>query len=173
MHNFTELVDRCTAFSLGALNEAQQKTIDALQDSALTTLVKALQMVQLQKVITAVGMFSIFEAMLQDGLNCDDGFREATNILDQQGDVPLKECFGDLLLATNVLKHGRGRSYEALVSKASLLPFRIKLPGEELFYEGDVSEVSTLIQVDDAFVVHCAKVIHEVSAAMRNAGYPF
>ena len=130
-------------------------------------------MVQLQKVITAVGMFSIFEAMLQDGLNCDDGFREATNILDQQGDVPLKECFGDLLLATNVLKHGRGRSYEALVAKAPLLRFRIKLPGEELFYEGDVSEVSTLIQVDDAFVVHCAKVIHEVSAAMRNAGHPF
>jgi hypothetical protein len=130
-------------------------------------------MVQLQKVITAVGMFSIFEAMLQDGLNCDNGFREATKILDQQGDVPLKECFDDLQLATNVLKHGRGRSYEALLAKATVLPFRIKLPGEEFFYEGDVSEVSTLIEVDDAFVSHCARVIHEVSAAMRRAGHFF
>ena len=172
MHNFTELVDRCLAFTLGALSEAQQRTIDALNDRAETTLVKTLQMVQLQKVITAVGMLSIFEAMLQDGLNCGDGFHEAMNILDVQGDAGLKERFGDLQLATNVLKHGRGRSYEALVAKARALPFRVKLPGEDFFYEGEVSEVSTLIEVDDAFVVHCAEVIREVSAAMRRTGRP-
>jgi hypothetical protein len=34
-------------------------------------------MLQLQKAISAVGMFSLFEAMLQDGLECSDGFREA------------------------------------------------------------------------------------------------
>jgi hypothetical protein len=170
MHTFTDLVDRCTAFTLEALREANERTIDALQTSAATTLVKALQMIQLQKAILAVGMFSLFEAILQDGLSCSDGFREATDILDREGEVVLKERFNDLQLAINVLKHGRGRSYDALVAKAGgALRFRVKLPGEASFCEGDVSEVSTLIEVDDTFVLSCAEVIREVSEAIRRA----
>jgi hypothetical protein len=169
MHTFTDLVDRCTAFTLDALREANERTIDALQTSAATTLVKALQMIQLQKAILAVGMFSLFEAKLQDGLSCSDGFREATDILDREGEAVLKEHFNDLQLAINVLKHGRGRSYDALVAKAGVLRFRVKLPGEAFFCEGDVSEVSTLIEVDDTFVLSCAEVIREVSEAIRRA----
>jgi hypothetical protein len=173
MHNFTNLVDRCAAFTLGALGAAQEKTIDALNDSGATTFVKALQMVQLQKAISAVGMFSIFEAMLQDELGCDDGFSEAMSVLNHQGDGNLRERFHDLQLAINVLKHGRGRSYDTLIAKAPALSFRVKLPGEELFCEGDVAEVATLVEVDDTFVLQCAEVIQEVSVAMRKAGRPF
>jgi hypothetical protein len=169
MHTFTELIDRCTAFTLETLREANERTIDALQTSAATTLVKALQMIQLQKAILAVGMFSLFEASLQDGLSCRDGFREANNILDSEGEAVLKERFNDLQLAINVLKHGRGRSYDALVAKAGTLNFRVKLPGEVFFSEGDVSEVSALIEVDDTFVFNCAAVISEVSEAIRKA----
>lgn len=68
-----------------------------------------------------------------------------------------------------MLKHGRGRSYDALVAKAGALRFRVKLPGEAFFCEGDVSEVSTLIEVDDTFVLSCAEVIREVSVAIRRA----
>jgi hypothetical protein len=169
MHTFSDLVDRCTAFTLEALRVANERTIDALQRSAATPLVKALQMVQLQKTILAVGMFSLFEAILQDGLSCSDGFREATDILDREGEAVLKERFSDLLLAINVLKHGRGRSYDALVAKSEALHFRVKLPGEAFFCEGDVTEVSTLIEVDDIFVLSCAEVIREVSEAIRRA----
>jgi hypothetical protein len=169
MHSFTDLIDRCTAFTLEALEEVNKRTINALQTSAATTLVKVLQMVQLQKAILAVGMFSLFEATLQDGLSCSDGFREANNVLEREGEVALKDRFGDLLLAINVLKHGRGRSYDALVAKAGNLRFRVKLPGEGFFCEGDVSEVSTLIEVDDTFVLSCAEVIREVSEAIRRA----
>lgn len=126
-------------------------------------------MVQLQKAIQAVGMFSMFEAILQDGLNCSDGFRGAGQILANNGKVDLKARFEDLQMAVNVLKHGQGRSYNALVEKAERLPFRIKQPGETFFSEGDVSEVSTLIEVDDAFVLGCAEVIREVSEAIRAA----
>jgi len=91
--------------------------------------VKALQMVRLQKAISAVGIFSLFEAMLQDGLACSDGFREAGEILERDGAMELKERFVDVQLAINVLKHGRGRSYDALVAKADRLPFRSKDPG--------------------------------------------
>jgi len=169
MHSFAELVDYCTAFTLNALTQANERVIEALQTSAATPLVKALQMVQFQKAISAVGMFSIFEAMLQDGLEGKDGFREAHNILDDAGETALKERFVDLQLAINALKHGRGRSYDAVVEKADRLPFRVKQPGEAFFFEGDVSEVATLIEVDDAFVLSCAEVIRQVSEIVQKA----
>jgi hypothetical protein len=167
MHTFTELVDRCTGFTLDALGRAERKLIEDLQTSAATHLVKSLQMVQLQKAISAVGMFSMFEAVLQDGLGCKDGFREAKEILDREREISLKDRFSDLQLAVNVLKHGRGRSYDELVAKAAGLPFRIKQPEERFFDEGDVSEVATLIEVDDAFVWSCVQVIQDVSAIIK------
>ena len=154
-----------------ALSEAQARIVEALQESGATTLVKSLQMVQLQKVISSVGMFSIFEAMLKDGLKCVDGFRGAAEILMQQGELDLKGRFEELQLAINVLKHGRGRSYDALVSKAATLPFRVKLPHEDFCFEGDVGEISTLVEVDDAFLIRCADVIQEVSVAMGKTGH--
>lgn len=169
MHQFNELVDRSTAFTLNALREVNERTVEALQHSGATSLVKTLQMIQIQKVAFAVGMFSIFEAALQDGLNCSDGFKEAMRILDDEGELVLKQLLNELCLAVNVLKHGRGRSYDALVAKASLLPFRVKLPGERFFCEGDVSEVSTLIEVDDSFVQSCADVIRKVSVEIKKA----
>lgn len=167
MHSFTELVDRCATFTLETLREANEKTIETLQSSGATSLVKTLQMIQLQKAILAVGMFSMFEASLQEGLGCRNGFGEAKRILDDEGGLDMKERFDDLLLAVNVLKHGRGRSYNALVAKAETLPFRIKLPDESFFFEGDVSEVSTLVEVDDAFVQFCGDVISDVSGVIR------
>jgi hypothetical protein len=169
MHSFADLVNRCTAFTVEALNEAEVRTVDAMQTSAGTPLVKALQMVQLQKAISAVGMFSLFEAMLQDGLNCHNGFREASNILEREGEKALQTRFSDFRLAVNVLKHGRGRSYEALAARAGSLTFIIKRPEEQFFCEGDVAEVATLIKVDDEFVLGCAEIIHQVSEVLKRA----
>lgn len=80
-------------------------------------------MIQLQKAILAVGMFSMFEAMLQNCLNCIDGFRDASAILLSQNQHVLNERFCDLQLAINVLKHGRGRSYDELVKKVNACIF--------------------------------------------------
>lgn len=167
MHNFDDLAYRCAIFTLESLCIANQKTVETLQTSAPTSLVKTLQVIELQKVILAVGMFSIFEASLQDRLKSSDGFHEAGVLLDQQGENDLKEQFSDLTAAINVLKHGRGRSYDALVAKAKILPFRVKMPDEAFFFEGDVSEVSTLIEVDDEFVHRCGNVIGRVSRVLR------
>ena len=167
MHRFTELIDRCTAFTLENLRETNERTAEALQTSGATPLIKTIQMIHLQKVILAVGMFSIFEANLQDGLGCANGFVGANKILDDEGELEIKERFNDLISAINVLKHGRGKSYATLVKKAKMLPFRIKLPDESFFFEGDVSEISTLIEVDDAFVQNCGEVISGVSEVIR------
>jgi hypothetical protein len=80
----------------------------------------------------------------------------------------LKDHFGILKLAVNVLKHGEGRSYKELLDKPAL-PFKLKKPGEAFFNEGDVAEVHTLIEVDDAFVIDCARTIREVSDVIQKA----
>ncbi|MBP6013141.1 MAG: hypothetical protein KBA31_13020 [Alphaproteobacteria bacterium] len=167
MHSFTGLADSCASFTLSALNEVNDKTIAALQTSGATALVRSLQMVQLQKAILAVGMFSLFDGILQGELGCADGFGGAAIVLEREGRVALQEEFSDYQKAINVLKHGRGRSYDALVAKANQLPFRVLLPTEAFFYEGDVGEIATLIEVDDKFVLRCGELIREVSEALK------
>ncbi|MCR4409826.1 MAG: hypothetical protein QHH43_04800 [Candidatus Saccharicenans sp.] len=173
MHSFIDLIDMCISFTLETLKAVNERTIKELETSASTIYVKTLQMINLQKVILVVGMFSLFEAILQDGLGCKNGFGEAKRILDNEGEPELKEQFDNFILAINVLKHGRGRSYYALVARAESLPFRIKLPGQFFFFEGDVSEVSTLIEVDDKFVHNCANVIKDVCHVISRARSDF
>jgi len=173
MHSFTKLIDICVAYTVGTLNEVNKKTIDALQNSAATVLVKTLQMIELQKVIFAVGMVSIFESELQTALECNNGFDKARKILDAEGEIDITERFDNLIMAINVLKHGRGRSYDALVLKADTLPFKVLQPNESFFEEGDVSEVSTFVKVDDEFIQYCSDVIFEVVTVIKRVNPVF
>lgn len=166
MHTFHELVYRSTSFTLTALEKANDEVIKQLEENASTLAIKNLQMLQLQKAILATGMFSMFDAILQDALGTKNGFDEAKRILLEKDEVELHSRFEFFILAINVLKHGRGRSYDSLVEKSPSLPFTIKLPGQNFFYEGDVSEISTLIMVDDKFVLACAELIEKVSSAV-------
>ena len=173
MHDFTEYIDRCINFTFKNLSKVNEKTIQELKTSGSTSLVITLHMIQLQKTIFAVGMFSIFEAYLQEGLNCTNGIDKAKKILYDQNELDINERFDNLILAINVLKHGRGRSYDTLVANAKSLPFRVKLPNESFFFEADVSEASTLVQVDDSFVQLCGDTIREVSEVIKRVNNEF
>ncbi len=162
MHSLEELIGYCTGFTINSLDEVNSKNIEELQTSASTILVKNLQMIQLQKAIFAVGIFSLFESMMQDSLSCENGFKEVKKILEEKGNNTLLERFNDYYLAINVLKHGRGKSYNELVERYESLPFNIKLEDESFFNEGDVSEINTLIEVDNNFVLECANLLVEV-----------
>lgn len=169
MHSFSELVNRCSVFTLTALKEVEYKTVEELETNAATPLVQTLQMVRLDKVIFAVGIFSVFEALLQDRLICNNGFTEAKSILNQAGETILLEHFSDVELAVNALKHGQGRSYNAIVAKrGGTLTAQVKQPSENFFSEGDVSEVSALIDVDDNFIEGCVEVIEKVSKVIQD-----
>lgn len=169
MHRFAELVERCVTFTTNNLTTANEKTVEALETSGSTSLVKTLQMIELQKAIFAVGMFSLFEANLQDSLACRNGFEEAEKRLIAAKEADLAERFNDFYLAINVLKHGKGPSYNKLVARAkSGLPFEIKMPDQAFFEEGDVSEISTLVLVDDTFIHHCAEIISAIYSVVRN-----
>lgn len=168
MHDFSELAHRCTAFTLASLKEMHEKTTGALQASGATSLVKTLQMIRLEKVILAVGMFSIFDAILQDRLDCNNGFAEAKTILKEGGETVLLEQFSNYELAINALKHGRGRSYDQLIEKNIIsIQATIKKPDENFFFEGDVSEISGLVDVNDEFIENCSLVIAQVTKAMQ------
>lgn len=80
------------------------------------------------------------------------------------GEHVLADEFTVLKHAINALKHGRGSSYVALTEiPADRLPFRIKREGDHFFYEGDVGQVATLVEVDSAFLLHCAETIKRVA----------
>src|ERR1700759_1174395 len=115
MHSFAELVNRSTNFALSTLKVAEDEVIEALQSSGATRHVKNLQMIQLHRAVVAVGMFSLFESVIQDRLQCRDGFAAARECLESSGEVDLGTRFGHFVCAINVLKHGRGRSYDALI----------------------------------------------------------
>lgn len=168
MHKFEDLIYRSTSFTLKILEETNSKIIEELETSASTIHVKNLQMIQLQKAISAIGMFSMFDAILQGKLSCENGFEEAKKVLKEKQNLELHNRFDKFICAINVLKHGKGRSYKNLLAIASSLPFRIKLPGENFFNEGDVSEIKTLIEVDDDFVLNCASLIECVSNAITD-----
>lgn len=97
--------------------------------------------------------FSIFEARLQEIFkDAKYAFDQAEKVLKEKDEFALYEKFHDLRQAINVLKHGDGKSYNILLQKEQQLPFRIKKRDESFFCEGDISEVTSLIKVDDEFV---------------------
>lgn len=163
MHQFTELAYRCTNFSLDAINEAYKKSEKNLYETEATTCVKSLQALNLQRMIHAVGLFSVFEAHLQRSLNCQNGFKEAEQLISQAGQHALKEEFHNYYLAINALKHGDGASYNKLVAKINDLDFEVDTPSTPAYEVGDLTAVSGLVKVDDAFIENCLSVIEKVS----------
>ncbi|EDY5786572.1 hypothetical protein LGP86_004352 [Salmonella enterica] len=163
MHSFCELIERSTSFTLYSLEQAESEVIEKLQTSSATVHIKQLQMLQLQRPIFAVGMFSIFEAHLQNGLSCQNGFKELRTILDAAGKHELKERFDNYYLAINALKHGDGASFRQLITKIHDLKFDVETPHTPVYEEGDVSAIRSLIKADDAFILGCAELIREIS----------
>ncbi|MCW2484725.1 hypothetical protein J5069_02325 [Candidatus Symbiopectobacterium sp. NZEC127] len=167
MHQFHEIALRCTHFSLMKINEAYEIIAADLSETGSTSSVKSLQALNLQKMIHAVGMFSIFEAHLQRRLNCGNGFKEAESILEQAGQQALKEDFHNCYLAINALKHGDGASYNNLVSNINTLTFVVETPTAPIFEVGDVTGIEGLIKVDDTFIKNCLELIKQVSECIE------
>src|SRR5690242_1952377 len=122
MHPYFDLVYRTAVFTINSLKEADERARehDRQVGPGTTLLIKKLQATRLQKAITAVGMFSMFESILQDTLGVPDGFLEARRCLKVHKETVLRTRFDLFLAAVNVLKHGRGRSYQTLLQTPQL-----------------------------------------------------
>ncbi len=170
MHSYDKLSQYCVSMAVYSWEKNTNNITEELQTSSRSTLINSLQAIQLSRTIMAVGLFSVFEVMLQRQLSCKDGFLETSKLLVSMGEIDVNKEFLTFQLAINVLKHGEGRSYTALLTQLESFPFKVKSPSEHFFFEGDLGEVKTLIEVTDNFVQACADVIHKVMSKLRDSG---
>lgn len=154
--------------TLDVLEERERELRVALETSGATNLVKGLQAIRLQRAVQAVGIFSIFEAMVQTRFGKEEGFQRVRRILDEENETECRRRFDQCYAAINALKHGYGRSYGLLLDDRHL-PFRVKRAEDGFFFEGDVSEANILVDADDAFVRTCIETIAEVSVIVERA----
>jgi hypothetical protein len=162
-----ELLTSCADFTLSHNSLVEQQVLKELETSSATRWVMSLRMLRLQRAILAIGMFSLFEALLQTKLTWAKPFDELDAYLRKQAKPELASAITDYKLAINVLKHGEGRSLTELLSRASGLDFNVRAAEDPFFEEGDVSEVDILVDVDDRFVRRCAQLIEDASAVIR------
>jgi hypothetical protein len=160
-----QLLTRCADFSLQHIHSVEEKVMKELETSGATRLVMALRVCRLQRAVTAIGMFSLFESLLKSGMSWDDPFSELGKYLRKHGENLLADKIDDYFRAVNALKHGSGSSHNKLLSNPNL-DFKVRV-GSDFFFEGDVSEVGVLVDVDDQFVERCAELITDVLAVIH------
>jgi hypothetical protein len=100
--------------------------------------------------------------MLQQAFGWQDAFAELEAYLQSHAEEDLANRFRDLRDGVNALKHGEGRSHGKLLEKKDALSFEVKEKGQAFFSEGDIAEVNTLINTDDAFLRDCLETIVEI-----------
>ncbi|TXD98341.1 hypothetical protein ES754_05295 [Psychrobacter frigidicola] len=162
MHKFSELIEMSTLLTINSMERSYELISKELETSGSTLWVKFLQTLTLQKTIYIIGVFSFSESTLQTLLICKNGFIQAEKELKEMGETELVSKFEIYRAAINVLKHGYGRSYDYLIKNKHNLSFKVKGENEGFFEEGDVSEIVTLIEVDDQFVLDCTETIKQV-----------
>jgi hypothetical protein len=168
MHSFTELIRSMVYSAINKLDQSDTYALDCLKTGAETTPIKILQQNNLHRAVLAVGIFSLFEARLQNELDCKDGFLGLTQILKKCNQQSLLKRFELFKSAINVLKHGRGPSYDELLRQKELIPFKVKR-SELFFNEGDIAEILMLIDVDDQFIVDCVDLVINLSKVINNS----
>jgi hypothetical protein len=81
----------------------------------------------------------------------------------------IRFCLGKAIIFRfpNGHKHLETRTrenYEALLARSANLPFKANSRHR---HSGDVSEIFTLIEVDDSLIMGCATVVEDVAAVVR------
>ena len=154
MQRFIQIIAESTETHIENFNRIEKLIDDELQNSGSTRLVINLQKMQWERTIFVIGMFSLFEAVIQNELKIEKGsaFKELKRRLEKDKNMELLVRFEEFYYAINVLKHGKGSSYTKLLEKQDSLPFEITPADSSFRSEGDVSEIETLIYVDDKFL---------------------
>ncbi|WP_413518797.1 hypothetical protein, partial [Psychrobacter glacincola] len=147
MQRFIQIVSESTETHIENFNRIEKLIYEELQESGSTRLVINLQKIQWERTIFVIGLFSLFEAVIQNELKIEKGsaFKELKIKLARDKNEELLVRFEDFYYAINVLKHGKGCSYTKLLDKQDRLPFEITPADSSFRNEGDVSEIETLI----------------------------
>lgn len=101
MHRFEDLVERGAHFMLQASDAYEIEVLIRLETGAATGDVKTLQMLQQQRAVLAVGMFSMLEAHLQRPGDGKYAFNAVAARLGDAGEHALADEFTVLKYAIN------------------------------------------------------------------------
>ncbi len=86
METDIQLLSRCADFTLSRTREAEDAVIAELETRAATSLVMALRVFRLQRAVLAVGMFSLFESLLQHGMGWREPFATLPSFLKEHAE---------------------------------------------------------------------------------------
>lgn len=162
-----ELVARAVRSFLRSIKEDQDRLYEVGRHSASNSLVIGFRLVTMRCAVAGIGAISILESMLQDTYDWQRPFEALNDHLRRHGLHEIADRFQDFRAAVNVLKHGRGRSYDGLQRQGRELAFRVKPPDEPCFEEGDVAEIATLVEVNPEFLRNCSEIIEEIVTALK------
>ena len=149
-----------------SLTEVQAMHADLLirgETDASSGLINGFRIVTLRVAILCIGGISAFEATAQQVAGWADPLPELDRELAAVGRDDLIARFRDIRDAVNVLKHGYGRSYD----RKGELGFRVKERGDAFFHEGDVGEISALVDPDEVFALECITILEELDQALK------
>lgn len=136
-----------------------------------TQFVNSLRVATVELELATVGIFSLFEARMQHDIPKGPFFRRLRERLIVIGQADLADRVHQYYLAVNVLKHGRGSSYEELRTIPNLL-FSVKQPGEAFFEEGDIAEPEGLVDVRaSGFFDGLIGTLWQVHASLKGSEY--
>lgn len=164
-----ELIIRAAEFGLGCARDAEQRYVKELETRAATPLVDGLRMLSFNRTMIAIGVVQSFEGYVQLKKGWANPVKKIDELLRAEGRSDLADSYSCYYEAINALKHGDGRSYQALRKKLGTLPFAVKASKRDFFVEGDVSEVAQLVQADEDFVRECVAVLEAIIPYVRKA----
>ena len=165
-HNSWQLVVATMQSAASSFQKDADDALSRLEDDSSSNVVNVSRFARMQLVMTAVGGFSMLEGILEQSMGWTKPYQELEQRLRESGHASLADTLMTFKMAINVLKHGYGESYERL-KRRSNLPFRVKLPEQQFFDEGDVSEIPGLILADHRFVHSCARVIEQAFTSLQ------
>lgn len=152
---------------LPVIKAREEACLSTLEEVGSTVAINGYRVLQIQRIVIAIGMYSSLEAALKWEFGWNSPSQEMKKLFVGSGYSDTYQKFELYWLAINVLKHGDGASYDRLLKKSASLPFRIKRDGEWFFEEGDLAENHSLVLVDDSFLLECAEIISSITSALE------
>ena len=162
-----DLVPLAAEFSVAGQEVAEAHNLARLEFTGSNKSIATARMLTMRATIVATGTVSVFEALLQQSLGWEQPYVRLDKHLREHDFVDLADRFMDYRDAINVLKHGAGRSHDRLLSRKARLDFLVRALEQPFHDEGDISEISTLVRADAAFVRNCGQLIAEITEALR------
>ncbi|HEX4890428.1 MAG TPA: hypothetical protein VFW37_08700, partial [Alphaproteobacteria bacterium] len=88
-----DLLTVCVEIALATAFAKEQNILDELETSAATSLINGLRIIRLQRTILAIGIYSLFESLLQDEMGWPQPFDRLEDSLRSTGHGALADRF--------------------------------------------------------------------------------